>query len=186
MDSTRPRETINATESHSSSFELKVSSDQSIKDQLQLFPGAQVFALLIIWPSKLAGHWKLVWKHSAGIPWGLIHELHKSYIYLARPTKFTPSTVGHLLLLLPLVITSSTGSWPGPRCSEHTTHCFPASHEWWMEVTELFIQTYCTPLDCDIRWQGFCHCSFSNVMEWAHFQPSPGSPESILGTGTHR
>lgn len=115
----------------------------------------------------------------SGFPWGLIHELHKSYIYLPRPTKFTLSTVGHLLPLLPLVITSSTGSWSGPRCSEHTTHCFPASHEWWMEVTELFIQSYCTPLDCDIRWQGFCHCSFSNMMEWGHFQLSPGSPWSL-------
>lgn len=35
-------------EPHSSSFELKVSSDLRIKDQLLLFPGAQEFALLIL------------------------------------------------------------------------------------------------------------------------------------------
>lgn len=110
MDSTRPRETINATEPHSSSFELKVSSDQTIKDQLQLFPWAQVLALLIVLPSKLAGHWTLVCRHIAGFLWGIIHKLHKSYIYLSRPTKFILSTVGYLLLLLPLGIASNVVS----------------------------------------------------------------------------
>ena len=76
-------------------FELKVSSDQNIKDQLQLFPWAQVFALVISVSSYLGWHWKSFCNCIGDFPWWFFHKLHKSHIYLSRLRPLILYTVGH-------------------------------------------------------------------------------------------
>ena len=76
-------------------FELKVSSDWNIKDQLQLFPWAQVFPLVILVSSYLGWHWKSFCNCIGDFPWWLIHKLHKSHVYLSRLRPLILYTVGH-------------------------------------------------------------------------------------------
>lgn len=145
-------------------FELKVSSDQNIKDQLQAFPRAQVLAIPILVPSYPGWHWKPFCRQSEGSPWWLIYKLHKSYIYLSRLMPLILYTVG--LLLFPPSINNNINiaSWWRPRCSGRPSNHFLAFHSWWMEVIVFFILSCWVPLDCTVGWQASCQSSFLSMM----------------------